>query len=73
MSLTLEQQIALLKTENEKLKKNASARYKVMLSKDGQGKIMLLGVRRFPLTFWPEEWKAIYSDEVKKQVEALLK
>jgi len=68
----MEQLLEKLMAENLALKKNASARYKVKKSDKSDG-IMLLGLRRFPVTFFPEEWKVIYSDEVRKQVEAAIK
>jgi len=67
----MEAELKKLMAENEVLKKRASARYKVKKSDKSEG-IMLLGLRKFPVTFFPEEWKVIYSDEIRKQVEAAI-
>lgn len=57
-------QNAALLAEIAALKANAKAAFRVELSDKGTGTVLLRGVRRFPLAFYPGEWMTI-GDNIK--------
>ena len=61
----LEAELARLRAENETLKEtNASA---LRLQVSAKGAASLYGIRRFPITFYKEEWNTILgmADDIK--------
>lgn len=56
----LQAEIAKLQAENMALKQAQSARLKFKRS-DKSEAIMLTGLRRFPVTFFEEEWAKVFS------------
>lgn len=60
----LEKELARLRAENEKLKKAKTSGLIVKLSDKSDG-IMVLGLRKFPITFYADEWEALFSNADK--------
>jgi len=60
----MEAEIARLRAENENLKENKKS---LRLQVSQKGAVSLYGIRRFPITFYKEEWKTVLgmADEIK--------
>lgn len=63
-------ELAKLREENEKLLKAAKSKLKISVSK--QGGVMVLGLRRFPVTYYKQEWLTLLgmADEIKAFIHA---
>lgn len=61
----LEAEVARLRAENQALKENKSRSLRLQVS--AKGAVSLYGIRRFPITFYQEEWGTILgmADEIK--------
>lgn len=66
----LRAQLEKLKAENESLK--ASATKELRLQVSAKGGVSLYGLRRFPATFYSDEWEKILSmaDEIRAFLQA---
>ena len=64
-------QIAAMAAEILALKAAAAAKYKVALSPDGE-KVMIMGLRKFPITLWKSEWKVVLDTKILAQIKALI-
>ena len=64
----LEAEIARLRAENENLKESKKS---LRLQVSQKGAVSLYGIRRFPITFYKEEWKTVLgmADEIKTFME----
>lgn len=62
----LEAELARLRAENESLKENQSRSLRLQVSQ--KGAVSLYGIRRFPITFYKEEWNTILgmTNEIKQ-------
>jgi hypothetical protein len=60
----MEAEIARLRAENENLKESKKT---LRLQVSQKGAVSLYGIRRFPITFYKEEWKTVLgmADEIK--------
>lgn len=61
-------EIARLKGENAQLKANQTKALQLKVS--DKGAVMLLGLRRFPVTFYAQEWNKILA--IKDRIEAFI-
>ena len=61
----LQKEIERLKAENEALKSKSGRELRLQVS--AKGGVSLYGIRRFPITFYKEEWDQVLgmSDEIK--------
>lgn len=61
----LQKEIERLKAENEALKSKSGRELRLQVS--AKGGVSLYGIRRFPITFYKEEWDQILgmSDDIK--------
>lgn len=66
----LQAELAKLRAENERLKAAAKSKLKLAVSKSGG--VMVLGMRRFPITFFKKEWIILLSmaDDIKAFIKA---
>lgn len=69
-------EIERLRAENESLKQHSSRELRLQVSQ--KGAVSLYGIRRFPVTFYADEWDRILgqSDEIRafiRENEASLK
>ncbi|MEE3328164.1 MAG: hypothetical protein VX252_12580 [Myxococcota bacterium] len=64
----MEAEIARLRAENENLKESKKS---LRLQVSQKGAVSLYGIRRFPITFYKEEWKTVLgmADEIKTFME----
>lgn len=62
--MTQEQELAMLRAENAKLKAAKQSGLIVKRSDKSDG-IMVLGLRKFPITFYADEWEALFSNADK--------
>ena len=62
---TPEEELARLRAENEALK--AERKRSIRLQVSAKGGVSLYGIRRFPVTFYVEEWEKILgmADEIR--------
>ena len=60
----MEAEIAKLRAENQDLKENKKS---LRLQVSQKGAVSLYGIRRFPITFYKEEWKTMLgmADDIK--------
>lgn len=58
------QELARLKAENEALR-NAKASGLIVKKSEKSDGIMVLGLRKFPITFYAEEWEALFNNADK--------
>ena len=60
----MEAEIAKLRAENQDLKENKKG---LRLQVSQKGAVSLYGIRRFPITFYKEEWKTMLgmADDIK--------
>ena len=60
----MEAEITRLRAENETLKESKKS---LRLQVSQKGAVSLYGIRRFPITFYKEEWKTVLdmADEIK--------
>jgi hypothetical protein len=65
----LKQEIERLRAENVALKERGSASLRLQVS--AKGGVSLYGVRRFPVTFYLEEWEKILG--MADQIQAFLR
>ena len=65
----LRREVERLRAENEALKSRAPGNLRLQVSK--KGAVSLYGIRRFPITFYAEEWEKVLgmSDEVSRFIE----
>jgi len=61
----LEAELARLRAENETLKESKAGALRLQVS--AKGAASLYGIRRFPITFYKEEWNTILgmADDIK--------
>ena len=61
----LQAELERLKAENEALK--ASAKKGIRLQVSQKGAVSLYGIRRFPITFYADEWEIVLaqSDDIR--------
>ncbi|MFP6640646.1 MAG: hypothetical protein VCC04_10410 [Myxococcota bacterium] len=61
----LEAEVARLRAENESLKSNKKS---LRLQVSAKGAVSLYGIRRFPITFYKEEWNTVLgmAEEIKQ-------
>lgn len=62
------QELARLKAENEALK-SAKSNGLIVKKSDKSDGIMVLGLRKFPITFYAEEWTALF--QLKAKIDAV--
>ena len=64
----MEAEIAKLRAENQDLKENKKG---LRLQVSQKGAVSLYGIRRFPITFYKEEWKTMLgmADDIKTFME----
>lgn len=62
--MTQEQELAMLRAENAKLKAAKQSGLIVKRSDKSDG-IMVLGLRKFPITFYADEWEALFANADK--------
>lgn len=62
--------IAKLQADNARLKAGMTAKNKLGIKVSEKGAVMVLGVRKFPVTFYAEEWARILA--IKDQIEAFI-
>jgi hypothetical protein len=64
----LQQELERLRAENAALKEQQRSERALRLQVSVKGGVSLYGIRRFPVTFYVEEWRRIldYSDEILK-------
>jgi len=62
----LQAEIERLRAENEKLKSRPERQIRLKVSE--KGGVSLYGIRRFPVTFYADEWGTILgqTDEIRK-------
>ena len=62
----LRAELERLKAENEALK--ASAKKGIRLQVSQKGAVSLYGIRRFPITFYADEWETVLgqADEIRQ-------
>ncbi len=58
------QELARLRAENEKLKAVKQSGLVVKRSDKSEG-IMVLGLRKFPITFYADEWESLFANADK--------
>ena len=65
----LRQELERLRQENEALKADSSKGLRLQVS--AKGGVSLYGIRRFPVTFYLEEWETILgmADEIRSFLE----
>ena len=61
----LEAEVARLRAENESLKQNKRS---LRLQVSAKGAVSVYGLRRFPITFYKEEWNTLLgmAEEIKQ-------
>ena len=66
----LQQELERLRAENESLK--AEKKQGVSLKVSQKGAVSLYGIRRFPVTFYQDEWDTILgmSEDIKSFIQA---
>ena len=64
---TLREELERLKAENEKLKTQTQATRSLSLKVSEKGGVSVYGIRRFPITFYADEWDILLgmSDQIQ--------
>ncbi len=73
MAMTVQEQLAALQAENERLREAAKGKVRPLSLKIGEkGGVVLSGLQRFPVTLGPVQWRRVfaYQGEIEKFIEA---
>lgn len=66
---SVQEELERLRAENAKLKASASKALRLQVS--AKGGVSLYGIRRFPITFYQDEWNTLLgmADEIKSFIQ----
>ena len=56
---SMEEELARLRAENEKLKTNKSAKKEITFKVSQKGAVSVYGMGRFPVTLYKEQWERL--------------